>query len=367
MKLDQVQVTQFRNLSSCSIKPASHLNLVVGKNGSGKSSLLEALYYLSNGRSFRTNRFQSLVQHQHENFVLYASTLNEVNGVKGKVGVQRSLDGAVEMQINGQRQSKISALASLIPTQIFTPQSSDLISGAPSLRRSYLDWGLFHVEHSFLNISTRYVKVLKQRNANLKGDKFDRTVDDIWCQQLGALGMEITLLRRSYIEQISLHINSQLQQFLPEFSVEIAYYSGWDKSLELHQAIAKQLIKDRQYGYTSSGPHKADLKLKVEGRPVFEVMSRGQLRMLTAALQLAQSRLLFERRQVGGLYLLDDIGAELDTSKRQLFINTLINTNAQMFITATDNEQVSFLNDYDNKKVFHVEQGQVNEEKTING
>ena len=368
MKLDSVQIQQFRNLSNVSIHLSDNINLFVGKNGSGKTSFLEALHYLSYGRSFRTNKFQSLISDQQDKFILFSLLRDSVDADKiSKVGILRSRQGVIDIKIDGDKQTRISTLALKMPTQIFTPQSSDLLIGSPGLRRSYMDWGLFHVEPLFLNKISLFNKLLKQRNAILKQSQGQHKQEEYWRHQLQLAGEAISSYRQDYIDAIKPYFDHQIKQFLPEFSIEIAYYRGWEKGLDLAQALTKNSDKDKLYGYTTVGPHKADLRLRVDSRAVQEVLSRGQLRVLTAAMQIAQSTLLFDKRNLHCIYLLDDIAAELDTEKRQLFIQQLLATNAQIFITATEKQQVAFLNNVSNIKMFHVEQGQVNEEKTING
>ncbi|WP_416306763.1 DNA replication/repair protein RecF [Neptunicella sp. SCSIO 80796] len=369
MKLDKVQIQHFRNLSNVSLQPSANLNVFVGKNGSGKTSFLEALYYLSYGRSFRTSKYQSLISAQHQQFVLFSS-LNEGNSESDlcKIGMMRNRHGDIDIKINGDKQSRISTLGLKMPTQIFTPQSSDLLIGSPGLRRSYMDWGLFHVEQFFLNDITLFNRVLKQRNAMLKGN-YDRQQNLYWTDQLLHYGETVSSHRQKYVEIIKPYIDEQIKQFLPEFSIEIAYHRGWEKGLDLAQALAKHNDKDKLYGHSTIGPHKADLRLKVDSRAVQEVLSRGQLRVLTAAMQIAQSKLLFDKRKLNCIHLLDDLAAELDIDKRTLFIRQLLETKAQIFVTATEKQQVAFLdsNISNNIKMFHVEHGQVNEEKAING
>ncbi|MBC3766636.1 DNA replication/repair protein RecF [Neptunicella marina] len=368
MQLDKVQIQYFRNIESASFQPCNNLNLFIGKNGSGKTSLLEALHYLSCGRSFRTNKFQHLIQHNHERFTLFG-LLTSFNAemerpINSKIGISRNVAGVVDLKLNGDKQSRISAIAQLMPSLVFTPQSTELITGSPQVRRNFVDWGVFHVEHNYLKQISAFAKLLKHRNAILKASKFGHKQDiEYWNKQFCVVGEIVSSARKEYLDALRPYFSEQLTQFLPEFSIEIAYYKGWERELDLASLLSKNESKDNIYGYTTSGPHKADLKLSVNSKPVQEILSRGQLRLLASALKIAQSRLLYDKRNINCIYLLDDIGAELDANKRQLFANHLIETNAQVFITATDMSHIDFLDNFSSKKVFHVEHGQVNEEK----
>jgi DNA replication and repair protein RecF len=130
----------------------------------------------------------------------------------------------------------------------------------------------------------------------------------------------------------------------------------------LAEAILKNSQKDRKNGFLSVGPHKADLRIKTQGALAHEILSRGQLRMLVAAMQLAQTQYLHRYTSKTSIFLLDDVGAELDEEKRKVFISRLNTSDTQLFVTAIDIKQLEFLKNYNDKKVFHVEHGQVREE-----
>lgn len=361
MKLDKVQIQHFRNLQNVDLNPSKHVNFIIGQNGSGKSSILEALHYLGYARSFRTSKHKNVIQHESTMFSVFCVAENGE-----KFGISRNLDDTVTVSINGEHSKRATDLVAHLPVQIFTPQSSDLIIGSPKLRRGYLDWGLFHVEHMFSVASATFQRALKQKNAVLrsraKGSNYDSASMRFWDVELVKRALAVDKYRNSYYEAIKSHINSNLMQFLPEFCVEISYYRGWEKNTELLDAITKKDDRDSRNGYLSVGPHKADLKLKVNGVDVAEVMSRGQQRMLVAALQLAQTQYLNKVTNKSSLFLLDDVGAELDSLKREVFVDELLRCDSQLFVTAIEANQISFINKYKNRKMFHVEHGQVKEE-----
>jgi DNA replication and repair protein RecF len=130
----------------------------------------------------------------------------------------------------------------------------------------------------------------------------------------------------------------------------------------LSDAVMKNRHRDQKNGFLSVGPHKADLRIKVQGVNAHEVLSRGQLRMLVAGMQLAQTQYLHMKTAKTSIFLLDDVGAELDEEKRKVFISRLNTSDTQLFVTAIDIKQLEFLENYNDKKVFHVEHGQVREE-----
>ncbi|MFT2092815.1 DNA replication/repair protein RecF [Paraglaciecola sp. 2405UD69-4] len=364
MKLDRVQISDFRNLDSLSFRPNKNLNVFIGENGSGKSSILEALHYLGFARSFRTSKHKNVIQNNKDSFTVYCSSVNEEEGgTVNKLGISRARDDTCVVNINGVKSKKASDLVSCLPIQIFTPQSSDLLLGAPKLRRRYLDWLLFHVEHNFNLEASIFSKSLKQLNAIYKQNQNTQPDDGYWIDLFCKQSNTITDQRHNILtDGLIPMIYSILTDFLPEFCFEISYYRGWEKELTLEQCIAKNSVKDRRNGFVSVGPHKADLRVKIDGTSAHEVLSRGQLRMLVASMQLAQTLFLQTKTKRASIFLLDDIGAELDEAKRSIFVSKLVKSNTQLFVTAIDTKQLDFVKNYNDKTVFHVEHGHVREE-----
>ena len=362
MKLASVQIRNFRNLEEVAFHSNQSINVFVGENGSGKSSILEAIHYLGFARSFRSNKHRHVIQHDKQNFTVFCEALAGQN--KRKLGLSRGSDDSFSVSVDGERSKKVAALVSELPVQVFTPQSSDLLLGPPKLRRRYLDWLLFHVEHSFYEKANSYQKVIKHKNALLrKGSRESCEQSKFWNMQFLTLGLELSLFRGHILDtELKPLILSNLRHFLPEFSFEISYYRGWEKDLSLEESLIKNNERDSRVGYTSIGPHKADVRIKLDGVLAHEILSRGQLRMLVAALQLAQTQHLHSYTKKTSIFLLDDIGAELDVVKRELFIDKLLDLNAQLFVTAIEEQQIPFINKYHDKKMFHVEHGQVREE-----
>lgn len=362
MKLDNVQFSNFRNFKELSLTPNKKLNVFIGENGSGKSSILEALHYLGFARSFRTNKHKNVISTGQSAFTVFCSLSNETLSLEQKLGISRSTDDSCIVNVNGKKSRKATDLVSHLPVQVFTPQSSDLLLGAPKLRRRYLDWLLFHVEQSFNLDIQLFGKALKHLNAIYR-NPLPKQDQSYWFDLISSKGELLTEFRTKLVSEYLIGlINSNLQDFLPEFSFEISYYRGWEKGLTLSEALIKNSEKDRRNGYVSVGPHKADLKIKSNGLPAQEILSRGQLRMFVAAMQLAQTQYLYQQTGKTSIFLLDDIGAELDQEKRKAFIDKLNQSDSQLFVTAIDINQLDFLNNYNEKTVFHVEHGQVREE-----
>ena len=362
MKLDKVQLTNFRNISSATLSPSPALTIIRGVNGSGKSSLVESIFYLGFGRSFRTSKHTSVIKTGEDEFSVFASCRNEDNE-KLNVGFQRRRNDTFTCSINGEHSNKLSDLVSLVPVQLFTPQSTDLILGSPSERRRFCDWGLFHVEHDFQTLSVQFSKFLKHRNALLKQQSdLSAPQNQYWEQCFLERAEALSAKREEYISKLAPIFEKYATTFLTEYEVSLNYYKGWEKDASLAESLVKKREYDGKIGHTTSGPHKADIKLKVNGVNAQELLSRGQLRMAVAALQMAQTELFNTLTNRKSIFLLDDVGAELDADKRELFIDGLLDMDTQVFVTAIESSQLEFIQKYNEKKMFHVEHGSVKEE-----
>lgn len=365
MIVTSLQLVNFRNFSQAHIIPNPSLNIIYGQNGAGKSSVLEAIHLLGFGRSFRTTKPNSMLRHGEEELVVFAKVEDQVESVVKKIGCSRHKKNGYTFKIDSEAGFKLSELVKQVPVQIFTPQSSDLILGSPGDRRKFIDWILFHVEQSFNSVSSKFSKVLSQRNAllkKIKSDQYSSVHLVYWDEQFCTLGNLLNELRSSFTSRLNEKTKSICAEFLPEFDVEISYNAGWDLTRSLEEELNQKRSKDILYGFSTCGPQKADLIVKVDGKLASEVLSRGQLRLLVSMMQLAQMKLFSEVRSQSLVYLIDDIAAELDINARKRFIELLLSTNTQVFVTAIEKNQFDFMNDYNDKKVFHVEHDQVNEE-----
>lgn len=361
MSLLSLSVNQFRNIAATSFVTAEQVNLFIGSNGSGKTSLLEAIYYLAHGRSFRTLRPQRLVQHDQDAFVLHAKV--KAQGQTHSLGIKRSRQGEMQARLNGSNVSRLADLASLLPVQLITPDSFKLFFGGPKERRQFFDMGVFHVEPQFFDIWLRFSKILKQRNALLKTQRSYDSQFEYWDQQFVNLAFSLQQMRESYINQLAACF-SQLTADDDLFAtLSLQLQQGWPEKITEEAALLALLqqnfAQDSRMGFTQHGPQKADLKLKVNQQAVEEELSRGQLKVLLFALKIAQNNLIRDNGQKQPLLLIDDLTSELDQrSTRQIF-SYLRNINSQVFITAINAEQVTPYIAANNVAMFHVEHGQI--------
>ena len=353
MRLAQLQIKNFRNLQDVKLTPVHGVNLILGDNASGKTSLLEAIYYLSHVRSFRTQYVTDLILRHSPYLQLVANIETSDNSVL-PFGIRRSRNKS-EIRINKQPVKRVSDIAAQFPVLAIHPDSYKLITGSPSERRQYLDWGVFHVEHGFFKAWQRYKKALAQRNASLKSkQKFD--VCQLWNKEINKTAHYIDLLRQQYFDKLTPYLDQLTKQFFCEDKVEIIYKRGWPVDRELVSLLEENLQKERLKGYTQYGPHRAEITIKVNGQSAQTCISRGQQKLLVALMRLAQAMQFTEATNNSCVLLYDDLPAELDANHRKLILSVLSKMNIQLFLTAIEKQQID-LSAWQQKQMFHVEHG----------
>lgn len=352
--LESVYIDGVRNLSAQRLIMGPEINLISGRNGSGKSSIVEALSMLSTGRSFRSASARSVIQHGREDCVVQANI--RYRGAVRSLGIRRSKSGELTLRLDGEPLSSLAEFAAQVPTIIVDPSSTETISGPPELRRRLIDGTLFHVEPNFLGVWRRYQRILKQRNAMLRRGMMRG--QDPWLGELSKVGGELTDYRADLVSRLG----PVFQAILAELNAtlldaELVFRPGWDASLSLEAGLARSVESDVSQGFTHVGPHRADVRLQWQGRPVGDVFSRGQLKLAVIALRLAQGRVLADSHKGAPLYLVDDLTAELDEGHALQVCRLLEQTNSQVVLTTVSElaQERSWMQGV--TSVFHVEQG----------
>lgn len=368
MSLSSLTFQNVRNLKDSTIYFSGSLNFICGENASGKTSLLESIYLLSTGRSFRTRHIDNIINREQESreltvFGRIHSTANATEEIP--VGVRKSTKNGSDIKIAGQLVKSAAALAKLTPALLVEPSSFDLLLGAPKVRRQFIDWGVFHVEHQFSFLWNDYINCLKQRNSLLRTAKIDLIQLKVWDKRIASLGEAITLFRSKFMEGFSQTFSNVLLELGVQFGSEIdlKFYHGWEKNKSLEEVLEQAREKDIERRYTQYGPHRADLKLRINGKNVSEFLSRGQQKLLIIALYISHVRCLKELANSQTLVLIDDIAAELDSKNIDLIIKSLLSLQAQVMCTVLDSETPkNYLDNQQSEcKMFHVEHGQISE------
>jgi DNA replication and repair protein RecF len=358
MPLTSLVIDRFRNLEPVELQLSPRINLFVGANAAGKTSVLEAIHVLARARSFRSRDLDKLIQRGADEFQLRA-TVQHGRRSDIPVGLRRAGNRLVA-RIDGKTVTRLSDLAALFPIHWLGGRLHQLVEEGPVFRRQYLDWGLFHVKPNYSVVWKRYRKLLKQRNAALRARR-PRSEVVAWNTELAIAGEELNRLRSQYLARLQPLVNSSSDALLGTgHSVMIQYRQGWPGELDLGATLEAGFDRDREQGHTGRGPHRADLVFLADQRPVGEQLSRGQQKLFVIALQVAQARLLSDETGQTSLFLLDDLGAELDAENQARVIRLLAGTGAQVFITAIEMPEESGWSEQAVKR-FHVERGKVSE------
>lgn len=349
-----LRIERFRCLEGVRIEPHARLNLFLGANATGKTSLLEAIFTLARGKSFRSPRLAECLRHGETSWRV-AGTVQRPDLPADRLALGWSRDGA-GFSIN-DRAASVTDVAKRLPVQIIEPNLHKLVDDGPTYRRRYLDWGLFHVEHDYLEQWRRYMTTLRQRNAGLRAQ---RPTGEIraWDGQLAETGQWLDQARCAFVAGWQPLFAELCQALLQTRDVQIRLLSGWRSSQEtLAEALDSKLVSDRALGTTSVGPHRAELRIVVNGQVARGSVSRGQQKMLVAALVMSQA--LYVRQCINQVpvLLLDDFTAELGDAFQIALGGVLATYPGQCFVTAVDSRGP--LSDLAVNRLFHVEHGAV--------
>ncbi|MCD6047178.1 MAG: recombinase RecF [Gammaproteobacteria bacterium] len=354
MKLTQLTLKNFRNFQEITINPDSNINLLVGANGKGKTSVLEAIYFLGMGRSFRARGHQAVVQHGQTSCQMVGEFLDAQNNPI-IIGIEKNLDASQsQAKISGREVQNMAELASILPVQLIHHETFHLLDAGPQYRREFLDWGVFYAEPLYFPAWQRAQRALKQRNALLKNN-LDLTQLNFWEQELASQAQALDQFRRMYLT-LYLPVLESLLAAIGLAGISITYHAGWDNQRDYVQLLHQSRARDAILGHTSLGPHRADLKIRINQQDADYVLSRGQQKMLSFSMRIAQALLLAQLSQQQCLFLVDDLAAELDSEYINQAMQMLVELPCQVFITAV--HKILFeqqLAQYD-IPVFHVEQ-----------
>jgi DNA replication and repair protein RecF len=336
MALRRVQVSDFRCLQSVELEFDPRYTLISGPNAAGKTSLLEAIYVLGRGRSFRTRRLERLIRTGADRFVVFG----EIDWASRRIalGLEGSDDG-VRARMAGERAS-VAQLAPLLPAQIIDPEVHRLIEDGPAHRRRFLDWGVFHVEHQFLKYWQRYQHVLKQRNAALRARQ-PRTAVAAWDPELLKLGEEMTTSRSRYVESLGEAAHSVALRLLG-MELRLVYRWGWSQDMTFAEALQHSAANEQEAGATQVGPQRAELSITLDGLAVKDRISRGQQKLLAATLLIAQLKLFPADAPIQPALLLDDPAAELDSERLADLIREVGAHAPQLIVTTLSGQLPAF-------------------------
>ena len=348
--IHNLELQHFRCFPNLDLSFSSGINLIHGSNGSGKTSILEAVYLSGRARSFRTTYLSDLIYRDAQHAIVFLNGEQSVQNFH--IGCQ-VLPSSLTVKLNSEKLKTRVSLLDYLPLQIITPVSHQLIDSGPSNRRKFIDWGLFHVEHSYRSVWGQFRRVLKQRNQVLKHQGSDLSS---WNDQFIDYSNRLHQFHASYFNELSVYFDEMQRRLVDQPLATIDYYAGWNKKSGLASELEKSLTSDLNRGFTHHGPHKADIKFSFLSSKR-NVLSRGQQKMLVFALQLSQCLHLIDKTGLSPILLIDDISSELDSHFLNQLVTTVSELDIQPIISAIEEKSIS------SKlisNVFHVEHNQDN-------
>jgi DNA replication and repair protein RecF len=395
MALAGLSVQDLRCIEQAELALQPGSNLIFGANGAGKTSVLEAIFLLGRGRSFRTRLTERLIRHGQPQLRVVGRTgssapvglspgvsegdpkgpggpgsLGGPGGQDGalprvlddsaaqgswiphSLGLEVSRDGGTRARLDAQNVRSLADLATAFPVQVLDPDAHRLIEDSATRRRRWLDWAVFHVEPGFASTWSRYARALQQRNAVLRTGQGDLAIWDI---ELIKDGERITEARRRVLDALKPYWADVCRALLDD-DLTLSFQSGWERDTSLTAALAEAAPRDRLRKTTTVGPHRADVGIRIRGKPVREVLSRGQQKLAAVAMTLCQLEYLKQEHEVLPTLLLDDPSAELDKNRLDRFIDRVKGLHTQLVVTALDRD-FSLFGAPD--ALFHVEQGRL--------
>lgn len=355
--IKKLAVTAVRNISGLEIEPIPTVNILHGENGSGKTSILESIHLLASGRSFRTSKLEPLINKDKEEAVVFARL-----GDDKEIGLSKSRKQKQYLKLQSERQANWENVARELPCQILDSNSFLLLEGGPKARRQFLDWGVFHVEHGFVENWRRTKKSIANRNLLLKQRSPDFDQIAAWDSELCSAASEVDRARKEYF-----------QRFLPLFlelyrkmngadadALELDYERGWEGDKELRDVLLESREIDLRYGATQYGPHRADLSFKIGRSKAVDILSRGQQKILVSTMKIAQGLLLSQALKGDCIFLVDDLPSELDHDNRAAILSQLVSMGGQVFLTCVEISGIlDSLPDAPKLATFHVERGTI--------
>ncbi len=354
--LQRLAIQNLRCLREVELDLHPEVNMLVGANATGKTSILEAIHLLSFGRSFRTRHPAELIRRGATVCVCTARIRSAEGRVGHRVGIELRAEGR-RVRLDGQPIRSSRELARVLRAQLIDPQSHRLITAGPEYRRGLLDWAVFHVEQGFAGVWVDYRRALRQRNALLRAGGTDAALEP-WERVMARTGERLAGLRCALLPDLERLVREEVGQLLPECDVRLVFRRGWASGSSLLEALRGARAGDRKVGHSRVGPHRADVIVDTGLGPASRMLSQGQQKLLVLALLMAQFRLVSERVGEGGVLLVDDLAAELDHERWTKAMVRLRGMGVQLVMTALGKGPAMGALD-GGGRWFHVEQGRL--------
>ena len=352
MYLSELYLQNFRNYTEATLEFTPGINKILGSNAQGKTNLLEAIYLLATGQSFRTTNLRDLIKEGANHFYIEAHFIK--NDTKQKLRLY--FDGQVRrIAHNSTSYSSFSKLVGLIPGVVWSPEDQSLIKSSPAVRRRFLDYQIAQFDPLYVRHLTRYNKAMRQRNCLLKEGKLDTL--DSWEQTMADAAVYVVQQRRDTINKL-LPQTQQIQQSLSADGINFEYQTTVPQKDLLEYYLAEyQRLRPNEVvrGYTLTGPHRDDLTIQIQNKDAHHFASEGQQRCAVASIRLAQWYNLQQEIDHKPLMIIDDIGVSLD-EQRSKHLGDQVKHLGQVFLSAP---QALPWDEIEDSKTMVIKEGRV--------
>jgi DNA replication and repair protein RecF len=349
--IQQLKLNGFRCYQTAELSFAQRINVFYGSNGVGKTSLLEAIYWLSTGKSFRSKHNKTLIKHSDQGCTVFARLFNPEDQLNHSLGVGFGHKSSKQIKLNQAAVRHQSEVAHLLPVVSIDPDSYLFLDKPPQFRRSFLDWLVFHVKPQYLSVWSQTTRCHKQLNVLYKAKEQQQLPQ--WEAQYLNHANQLNELRLSVFDLLQQRVHHYVAALIPELNdLSLGFNQGWSQDQSLEDVLNRERDKNLLYGNLNSGVHKMDIKSRIHQNPAHEVLSRGQKKLIAMAFCFSFIDLLTEHASHLPVICIDDLDAELDSDKTGVLCEFINQSPHQVFITTVDQQRIQQrLNDV---AVFHV-------------
>ncbi len=361
MQISEINYVNFRNLKDNNLKFSSKFNLFLGKNGQGKTSILEAIYFSATGKSFRTPRQNEIINYGRErsgSFVVFEDSVSE-KSLSVKLG-----NGKKEYSYNKKR-VKYDEFHSKLNIVSFIPEDISLLTGAPGVRRSFFDYEISQANNEYYQDLKNYTKLLKFRNKYLKEKKHNDPMFNIYQNEFIKFGARIIKKRLDYVRNISILLNLNYRKLFDdkkELRLKYSCFLGELKKVEVDQIenliqekINKVFWQEKKYGFSMVGPQKDDFLFLLNDKEAKSYASQGEKKSIVFSIKLSEIDMIIKEKKESPVFIIDDISSYFDSLRKESIIKYFKKRDIQLFISSTTDLDMA-------SKNFYIEKGDIYEE-----
>ena len=337
MPLKSLQLKNFRLFLDKTFTFSDGINLILGENGSGKTTILESLNVLLTGNSFRAKETKECIHYDKEFYNLSAKGI--IKGKNLSLVVENSHNKKLfSKRLLGEVSVKKEELYFL---QVVLAKNLKMIDGEPEIRRDFFNDLMFHVKPEIKKLHNAYQQALKQRNRSLK-KKLSSSEVSVWSKELSALGLKLSLEQYNFFKTFKEHTLESMEKNISNGSftyldkLSVTFKKGWERSKKLEESLLESLERDMALGYTSKGPHRMDFTFTIENKKASSNLSRGQIKILILLVFLSSITLLKDLIDTEILLMIDDLGSELDLRNLRSIVMKILESENQIILTGIE-------------------------------